>query len=109
MKILVKFYNKKILMSLNEHEMKQSIFSLCLEALKRYFIIIFKVNFINLSFFIRINEEIILTNNKMHIQIFKEPEILLYSLDKVFDVLDNNDTISIVLSNLKLHKYFFLN
>ena len=43
----------------------------------------------------------------MHIQIFKEPEILLYSLDKVFDVLDNNDTISIVLSKLKLHKYFF--
>jgi hypothetical protein len=56
----------------------------------------------------RINEEIILTNNKMHIQIFKEPEILLYSLDKVNDVLDNNDTISIVLSKLKfLFTIFF--
>lgn len=44
------------------------------------------------------NEEIILTNNKKHVLIFKEPEILLYSLDKVFDVLDNNDTITLLLS-----------
>ena len=46
----------------------------------------------------RMNEEIILTNNKMHIQVYKEPEVLIYTLDKVFDVLDNNDTISIILS-----------
>jgi len=47
---------------------------------------------------LRMNEEIILTNNKMHIQVYKEPEVLIYTLDKVFDVLDNNDTISIILS-----------
>lgn len=47
------------------------------------------------------NEEIILTNNKMHVLIFKEPEILLYSLDKVSDVLDNKDSISIILSKFK--------
>jgi hypothetical protein len=48
----------------------------------------------------RMNEEIILTNNKMHIQVYKEPEILIYTLDKVFDVLDNNDSISIILSTI---------
>lgn len=73
-------------MCLNEVEKNQTVFSLCLEALKR------------------MNEEIILTNNKMHIQVYKEPEILIYTLDKVFDVLDNNDSISIILNeNIKFH------
>ena len=35
MRINVKFYQKQILMNLNEHEVLQSVFSICLEALKR--------------------------------------------------------------------------
>lgn len=73
-------------MSLNEHEMLQNVFSLCLEALKR------------------MNEEIILTKNIAHVHIYKESKTLLYSHDKVFEVLDNNDTISIILNeNIKFH------
>lgn len=44
------------------------------------------------------NEEIILTKNITHVHIYKEPEILLYLHDKVYEVLDNNDSISIILS-----------
>lgn len=44
------------------------------------------------------NEEIILTKNITHIHVYKEPEISLYLHDKVFEVLDNNDMISIILS-----------
>lgn len=80
MRIIVKFYNKQILMNLNDHEMQESVYSLCLEALKR------------------MHEERILTNNITHVHIYKNPHILLYSYDKVFEVLDNNDTISIILS-----------
>ncbi len=47
------------------------------------------------------NEEIILTKNIAHVHIYKGQDVLLYSRDKVFEVLDNNDTISIILSNFK--------
>ena len=49
------------------------------------------------------NEEIILTKNITHVLIYKEPEILLYSRDKVFEVIDNDDNISIILSKIFVH------
>ena len=48
------------------------------------------------------NEEIILTKNIAHVHIYKGQDVLLYSHDKVFEVLDNNDTISIILSKFIL-------
>jgi hypothetical protein len=45
-------------------------------------------------------EEIILTKNKAHVHIYKDPHILLYAYDRVFEVLDENDTISIILSEI---------
>ncbi len=36
MRLTVKFYNKKTLIVLNDEEKNQKIFSLCLEALKRF-------------------------------------------------------------------------
>jgi len=50
------------------------------------------------------NEEIVLTNNKKNVMIYKKPEILLFPRDKVSEVLDNNDEISIILNeNIKFH------
>lgn len=69
-------------MSLNEEEKKQSVFSLCLEALKR------------------MNEEIVLTQDKTSVMIYKDPKVLLYARDKVNEVIDNDDKISIFLSKL---------
>ncbi|CAF0940234.1 unnamed protein product [Brachionus calyciflorus] len=86
MRIHVKFYNKTMLMNLNEHEMQESVFSLCLEALKR------------------MHEERILTKNITNVHLYKDPHILLYPYDKVFEVLDNNDSVSIILNeNVKYH------
>ena len=73
-------------MNLNEHEMQESVFSLCLEALKR------------------MHEERILTKNITNVHLYKDPHILLYPYDKVFEVLDNNDSVSIILSNFFLKK-----
>jgi hypothetical protein len=67
-------------MALNEDQMHEPVFSMCLEALKR------------------MNEEIILTKNKAHIHIFKDPQIMIYPHDKVFEVIDDNDTVTIILS-----------
>lgn len=75
-------------MNLNDHEMQESVFSLCLEALKR------------------MHEERILTKNITHVHIYKDPHILLYPYDKVFEVLDNNDTVSIILSIYKFRIVF---
>lgn len=74
-------------MSLNEEEKKQSVFSLCLEALKR------------------MNEEIVLTHDKTSVMIYKDPKVLLYARDKVNEVIDNDDKISIFLS--MLFKFLF--
>ena len=52
------------------------------------------------------NEEIILTKNIAHVHIYKGQDVLLYSRDKVFEVLDNNDTISIILSKIFCMKRF---
>ena len=49
------------------------------------------------------NEELVISKNTVSILVFKEPEILIYSNDKVGDVLDNNDTISIVLSKFLIN------
>ena len=54
------------------------------------------------------NEEIILTKNKAHIHIFKDPQIMIYQHDKVFEVLDDNDTVTIILSNYNHLKYIVL-
>ena len=50
------------------------------------------------------NEEIILTKRKSDVQVYKETDdekekLIIYTLDKVFEVLDDNDKISIVLGN----------
>ena len=44
------------------------------------------------------NEEIVLTNNKNSVMIYKEPKVLLYPRDRVREILDCGDTISIILS-----------
>jgi len=112
MRLTVKFYNKKTLIVLNDEEKNQKIFSLCLEALKRFVLSFTSIRgptFLNnqtLCFvsFNSMNEEIVLTNNKNNVMIYKKPEILLYPRDKVSEVLDNNDEISIILNeNVKFH------
>jgi hypothetical protein len=55
------------------------------------------------------NEEIILTKNKAHINIYKDPSVMIYPHDKVFEVLDNNDTITILLSNFILNRLKIFN
>lgn len=49
MKVYIKFYNKTILMNLNDTQTHEPIFSLCLEALKRFDVIIVFSNLLYLA------------------------------------------------------------
>jgi hypothetical protein len=45
------------------------------------------------------NEELVLIQDKTSVMIYKNSKVLLYARDLVHEVLDNNDRISIYLSN----------
>jgi len=68
-------------MCLNDDQLKQqTVFSLCLEALKR------------------MDQELVLNKNVKQVNIYKDPNVSLYPHDKIEEVLDENDSITIVLS-----------
>ena len=49
------------------------------------------------------NEEVFLSKNIADVNIYKDPDIKLYYYDKVAEVLDNNDKITIVISRNIMH------